>query len=238
MISVCIASYNGSQFIKEQLESILPQLSLEDEVIISDDGSSDGTLEIVRSLKDNRVRIIKNNGRHGFVWNFENALRNIHGDYVFFSDQDDIWEPNKVTKSLDYLQNYDLVVHDALLVDEKGTSLEKRYYECLHCYKGFWMNLWKTRFLGCCMAMTRNVIDYSLPFPKNTQGHDYWIGMLALTKFKVGFVDDVLIRYRRHGKNLSSCTEKSANSFFYKILKKRLPLLVNVIHRNFSEMIE
>jgi len=232
MISVCIASYNGRRFIKEQLESILPQLSFEDEVIISDDGSRDDTLEIVQSFKDNRIVIIKNVGQHGFVGNFENALKNVHGDYVFFSDQDDIWESNKVRKSLNYLQSFDLIVHDALLVDEKGASLGKTYFECLHHHKSFWMNLWKNRFLGCCMAMKRNVIDYSLPFPKNTQGHDYWIGMLALTKFKVGFVNDVLIHYRRHGENLSSCSEKSGNSLFYKILKKRLPLLTNIILKN------
>lgn len=238
MISVCLATYNGCKYIREQLESILPQLSEDDEIIVSDDVSSDNTVEVIQSLNDQRIVVVKNNGPHGFVKNFENVLKYIHGDFVFFSDQDDIWTPDKVKKSLNYLQKYDLIVHNALLVDANGCSLGKTYFECLHQGCGFWMNWWKNRFLGCCMVMKRNIIEYSLPFPQNTQGHDYWIGMLALAaKYKVGFVDDVLLLYRRHGNNLSPSSEKSNNSLFYKIFTKRLPLLINVLIRRFSKIL-
>lgn len=233
MISVCIATYNGKKYIKEQLNSIVSQISEQDEIIVSDDGSSDGTLDIVKAFDDKRIKIVSNENRHGFVGNFENALIHAQGNFIFLSDQDDVWAEKKIDKMLEYLNKYDLVVHDAMLVDENGRCLNKTYYECLHRNQGFWMNFWKNRFLGCCMAMKRCVLEYSLPFPKDTLGHDYWIGMLALTKYKVCFVDDVLLYYRRHGGNVSSSSEKSKNSFFYKIFIKRLPMLFWVIRRRF-----
>lgn len=231
MVSVCIATYNGGKYIKEQLDSIIPQLASDDEIIISDDGSKDNTLDVINSYGDERIHVVHNEHKHGFVGNFENAMRNVHGDYVFFCDQDDVWTMDKVKKSLSYLQEFDLIVHNALLVDGNGVSLEKTYYDCLHRKTGFWMNLWKTRFLGCCMVMKRSVVDYCLPFPKNMQGHDYWVGMMALAKYRVRFVDDVLMHYRRHGGNLSSSSDKSETSLFYKIFVKRLPLFVHVVVR-------
>ena len=97
-ISVCIATYNGERYIREQLDSILSQLSLDDEVIISDDGSKDSTIEIISSYLDSRIKVFKNNGKHGYVGNFENALNHSSGDFIFLSDQDDIWELQKIEK--------------------------------------------------------------------------------------------------------------------------------------------
>ncbi len=235
MISVCIATYNGEKYIKEQILSILPQLSDEDEIIVSDDGSNDETINVINCISDKRITVVYNKENHGFVGNFENALRNIHGDYVFLCDQDDIWASDKVNKSLNHLKKYDLIVHNALLIDGNGTSLEKTYYDCLHRKSGFFMNLWKNRFLGCCMVMKREVVDYCLPFPRNISGHDYWIGMLALTKYKVCFVDDVLLFYRRHGGNVSSSSDKSGTSLFYKLFVKRIPLLLDIIKKKISD---
>lgn len=231
MISVCMATYNGSKYIREQLDSIIPQLAEDDEIIISDDGSKDDTLELIKKYNDKRIIIVHNETNHGFVGNFENAMRNVRGDYVFLCDQDDVWARDKVEKSLKYLRKYDLIVHNALLVDGNGVSLNRSYFDCLHKKTGFWSNWWKTRFLGCCMVMKRSVVDYCLPFPKNMQGHDYWVGMMSLAKYKVGFVDDVLLFYRRHGGNVSSSSGKSENTLFYKIFVKRIPLLYCVFLR-------
>lgn len=108
MISVCMASYNGAIFIKQQAVSILNQLGLEDELIISDDGSKDNTLEILASLNDSRIKIYHHSAPHGVVSNFENAIKHASGDYIFLSDQDDIWLSNKKEKCLSCLQEYDL----------------------------------------------------------------------------------------------------------------------------------
>ena len=96
MISVCMASYNGEKYIKEQIDSILKQLSDEDELVISDDGSTDNTLSVIQSIHDKRIKLIHNQGEHGYSRNFENALKNSKGDYIFLSDQDDVWKDNKV----------------------------------------------------------------------------------------------------------------------------------------------
>ena len=88
MISVCIATYNGEKYLAEQLDSILLQVSEEDELIISDDGSTDGTIDIIMSYHDNRVKVLHHISSPGSSFvkatrNFENALLHAHGDYIF-----------------------------------------------------------------------------------------------------------------------------------------------------------
>nr|AIA84980.1 Glycos_transf_2 [uncultured Leptotrichia sp.] len=95
MISVCMATYNGSSFIKAQLESILFQLNTNDEVVISDDGSSDDTLSIIEAFNDPRIRLIEGPKIHSVAHNFEYAIRHSRGDIIFLSDQDDVWLNNK-----------------------------------------------------------------------------------------------------------------------------------------------
>ena len=107
MISVCIATYNGARYIGEQLASILKQLSAEDEVVVSDDGSTDGTLDIVRSFNDRRIRIVDGPRRHSPTLNFEWALRNAKGEYIFLADQDDVWLPDKLKAATDMLRGYE-----------------------------------------------------------------------------------------------------------------------------------
>lgn len=235
MISVCMATYNGGRYIKQQLESILSQLGPDDEVVISDDGSYDDTRSVILSLDDNRIRLLDNSGSHGFVSNFENALRNAKGDIIFLSDQDDVWLDGKVKTVSAALENYDLVIHDAQLIDGDGNSLGKTYYSTLHHKTGFWANLWKTRWLGCCMAFRREVLDYCLPMPKGIVAHDYWIGMMGMVKFRSCFLEDVLIGYRRHGNNVSTSSEKSSNSIWYKLVVKRANLLLAIAGRLISK---
>jgi len=226
-----MATYNGGKYIKEQIDSILCQISTIDELIISDDGSKDETLEVINSYDDKRIILLHNQSKHGFVGNFENALKNAKGDIIIFSDQDDIWKPNKVKVVTDRLQHYDLIVHDADLIDGEGKPLFKTYYSLMHGNKGFWANLWKTRWLGCCMAFRRNVLDACIPFPKKVVGHDYWIGMLGMVMFKYCFINDVLISYRRHSNNVSTSSEKSSNSVFYMLVTKRLNILIAIACR-------
>ena len=230
-VSVCIATYNGEKYISEQINSILPQLSNHDEIVVSDDGSTDTTIEIIVSFHDDRIKLFHNNQKHGVVYNFENALIHSQGDVIFLSDQDDIWQSDKVKNILPLFDNYDLVIHDAQLIDGDGNSLGKTYYSTLHHKTGFWANLWKTRWLGCCMAFKRNVLEECLPFPSNIVGHDYWIGMLGMIKFRYCFLDDILIYYRRHGGNVSSSSEKSRNSWLYKIFTKRFNLIIAIFKR-------
>lgn len=141
MISVCIATYNGGKYISKQIVSILNQLSDSDEIIVSDDGSKDDTINIIESLCDSRIKSYKNTGKHGVVPNFENALSKAKGDIIFFSDQDDIWADNKVKVILKELEDADLVVHDALIMDKDDNVSKVNYYSLRSPHSGYWKNL-------------------------------------------------------------------------------------------------
>ena len=94
-VSVCIASFQGERYISQQLRSILDQLSAEDEVILVDDGSEDGTCDKISALQDPRVGVMRNTKNQGVLRAFETALSCSSGEIVFLSDQDDLWLPKK-----------------------------------------------------------------------------------------------------------------------------------------------
>ena len=203
MISVCIATYNGEKYIKEQLLSILPQLGKKDEVIISDDHSTDNTLDIVKGLNDNRIKIVMNNREKGYTSNFENALSYAIGDYIFLSDQDDIWMSNKVDYCIAELKEYDLVVSDAILINSKGEKIDDSFFYKRNVYYTWLGNIFKFGFLGCCMAFKMNVLKKALPFPKKHLycTHDNWIFLVAQSFYKVKIsheklIGDILITHR------------------------------------------
>ena len=115
-VSVCLATYNGEKYIYDQLISILKQINKNDEVIISDDCSSDSTISIIKSLNDKRIRIFHHEriacGYKGTMKtcylvgkNAENALQHARGEYIFLADQDDVWHKNKVSVCFSYLDN-------------------------------------------------------------------------------------------------------------------------------------
>lgn len=227
-----MATYNGEKYVRQQVESILCQLSTEDELVVSDDGSKDDTVGIIKSFNDPRIHIFINEGKHGFVSNFANTFRHAKGDYIFLSDQDDYWKPDKVETVMGYLTNgIDLVTHNADLVDGEGQSLGSDYFSHLHSKTGFWANMWKTRFLGCCMCFSRDVLNKCMPMPSNIVSHDFWIGMIALKHFQVKFIDDRLLCYRRHGGNVSTSGSKSTSSWWFRIVEKRGYLLWKIMFR-------
>ncbi|GAB1358719.1 glycosyltransferase family 2 protein [Porphyromonadaceae bacterium] len=229
MISVCIATYNGAPYIKEQIDSILSQLSGDDEVIVSDDGSSDNTLSIIAAMNDARIKIVENKKRKGIIGNFENALYNARGEYIFLSDQDDIWLPDKVKVCVQQLQTADMIVHDATIVDSKGDILNDSFFAHHHSRNGYWNNLLRNSFLGCCIAFKKEFLTYILPIPPIAM-HDIWIGLIISRKGKVVFVNMPLIAYRRHENNASTTAEKSNLSLLYRI-KYRLELLYYSLSR-------
>jgi glycosyltransferase involved in cell wall biosynthesis len=232
MISVCIASFNGASYIKKQLSSILSQLSLNDEVIISDDGSTDDTIAIINSFNDNRIKLIYNNGTNGFTGNFENAIKNAIGDIIFLSDQDDVWFSNKVTISLDYLKNSDMVISNAEIVNENLEQIHPSHFDRYKVRSGFWKNLSKTRYIGACIAFRKEVLDRALPLPINHKycQHDWWLVLIGEAFYNVKLINEPLIKYRRHSFNASTGGKNSTNSFIKKILI-RIYTLYNIIKR-------
>jgi glycosyltransferase involved in cell wall biosynthesis len=232
MISVCIATYNGEKYILEQLKSIISQLSPSDEIIISDDNSNDNTLELIRSLKLPMIRIFNNKKEHGYTSNFENALMHAHGDYIFVSDQDDVWIDKKVRVCLNYLKRYDFVVSDAIITDSALSRSDYSYFQERNPYKSLIGNIIKFGYLGCCMAFKRELLNMALPFPHKHKlcTHDNWLLLVALSSYKVKIINERLIYYRRHDNNTSSGGFLNTTSFMFKI-KYRLYLMFHVFCR-------
>ena len=142
-VSVCIAAYNGEQYIKAQLDSILCQLSDGDEVVISDDGSTDRTIEIIKGYGSDTIVLLENQSFKSPIFNFENALKHAKNEIIFLSDQDDLWEENKVTTMLKHLQNCDLVMSDASIIDADGRELNSSFYTLNNSTSGLFNNLIK-----------------------------------------------------------------------------------------------
>lgn len=230
MISVCMTTYNGEKFVCQQLRSITAQLGTADEIIVSDDGSTDSTLAAIESMGDSRIKTIEGPRRRSPVWNFENALRHAKGDYIFLADQDDVWKPGKVSTMMEWLKRYDCVVSDAEMADESLRVIEKSYYSVHHTKPGRWYNLFvKNGYMGCCMAFTRRVLDAALPFPHGIAMHDLWLGNVAAFRFSVKFIHEPLVTYRCHGGNASfTATGKSGFSLSEK-LHIRLQTAINLL---------
>ncbi len=222
MISVCIPTYNGEKFIHEQLSSILNQLGNDDQVVISDDSSTDSTIEIINSFNDKRIILLIDNNFKSPIFNLENALKNASGDYIFLSDQDDVWLSNRVALTLEYLKNYDLVVVNGSIVDANKKTILPSYFEWKKSRSGFLKNLFKNSYLGCSLAFNRKILKNILPFPKKIAMHDIWIGLVSEIVGKTFFLDEKLFLYRRHENNVTFSIDRtddnlSDNSFAYKI---------------------
>ena len=232
-ISVCMTTYNGEKYIKEQLDSILIQLSKKDEVIIGDDGSTDSTLDIIKSYNDDRIKVYQNSFKN-LISNFEFTLNKANGEYIFLSDQDDVWLPNKVKNSLVDLLDYDVVISNCKVVNKNLEIMHESFFEINNSKKGLLSNLIKNSYLGCCFTFRSTLLKKALPFPTKIPMHDIWLGFVSELFFKVKFNNEPMILYRRHGENESASAEKSPYSFIEKI-NFRLFAFQNIIRLYFRK---
>jgi glycosyltransferase involved in cell wall biosynthesis len=228
MISVCITTCNGENFIVEQLNSILPQLNEDDEIVISDDGSTDNTINILESYNDVRFKIYKNNFKN-VVANFEFVIKKSKGDYIFLSDQDDIWHPTKVEEFINlFSKNIEavLVISNLQLIDKEGDSIYREFYK--NGFSGeLFDNIIQNNFIGCSMAFRKEAKDFILPFPRRLAMHDWWIGVCSIVFGNVFYIDKKLLFYRRHDNNIT----REGGADLVSKLKWRLNLVVNLVLR-------
>lgn len=198
-VSVAMATYNGEKYIEEQVRSILNNLGPNDELIISDDGSTDRTVEIVLGLRDPRIAVVKG-PQAGIKKNFENAIKCTGGRYIFLSDQDDVWEDGKVDKVVKTFEETKapVVVHNCSIVDEKGTVIEESFFDFRNSGPGAIKNFIKNTYIGCCMAFDASLKDVIIPIPDDIEMHDQWIGIIGDLLGKNIFINDKLIKYVRH----------------------------------------
>jgi glycosyltransferase involved in cell wall biosynthesis len=204
-----MATYQGERYVAAQLHSILGQLSPEDEVIVVDDGSADGTYREISALQDPRICCMRNTQNQGVLRAFEKALARSSREVIFLSDQDDLWLPNKVETVIEAFVDDPtlmLVVSDAILIDEDGTKIGNSFYAKRGKFRaGLWSNVLVGKFHGCTMAFRSTLLRCALPFPSGALvHHDTWIGCInALTGGTTKYVPEPLVAYRRHTTNVT-----------------------------------
>lgn len=204
-VSIAMATYNGSEYIIEQLNSLAKQTRLPDEVIITDDCSTDNTINLIENFaKDSPfpIYLFKNKENLGYSGNFNAALAKTTGELVFLSDQDDVWFPHKIETVLNHAEiNTDalIIMNDALLTD---ANLNSSNVTKLGQIKSGGLPI-SSFVMGCCCAIRRDLLDICLPIHKDYSSHDGWLVSFAIALNSRVIINEVLQFYRRHEKNES-----------------------------------
>lgn len=216
-VSVCLPTFNGGQYLRAQIGSILAQLAVDDELIISDDGSTDDTFKVINSFHDARILVLRRGGSPSLSMNVENTLRHSSGDFIFLADQDDVWCQGRLALMVSKLDRYDLVVSDCFVTDSELNVTHPSLFALQNSRPGLINNFFKNSYVGCCMAFKRSMLRSILPFPKNIAMHDWWIGLIGECFYKTYYLNEQLLYYRRHENNLSCTSKESINSMRVKI---------------------
>lgn len=207
-VSVIVATFNGSEYIEEQLKSIFADLKDGDELILSDDGSTDCTVSIAKEVSSRYPSVsttIINGPRRGISANFFNALIYSSGAYVFLSDQDDIWIKGKRDRVVSAFVSNDalVVMHNMNLIDNKGTVICDNWFRENPPSHGVIRNIIKSSYWGCCMSFSETMKSLLYPGFEGSIAHDQFVGLVGERLGKAIFLDDILLSHRISGFNQS-----------------------------------
>ena len=216
-----MTSFNGGRFIRQQIQSIQEQTLRFNQLIICDDGSSDNTKQIIKDLQkqDARIKLIENKENLGVYRNFEKALLFSKSEYIFLSDQDDIWFKYKLALHIDTYSNkpeLSNLINDALMFEQhnKEDKVSKKNNLSTPFFNPDFVQ-------GCCVSIRKEVLEILLPFP-DIMGltHDEWIFYVSEYCFIRGLIEEPLQYYRRHEKNdsISLFNQVSNNGKLKKLL--------------------
>lgn len=215
-INILIATYNGEAYLAEQINSIVVQTHKSWNILIHDDNSTDNTLKIIYEFVEKypfKIKLIDDEKSFASsLANFSFLLEQSHANYIMFCDQDDIWEKDKVEKTLAKMQSMEKVYNDAPLlvhtdlkvVDEKLNTLHDSFWRHEHIlpqYNSLSRLLVQNTITGCTMMINRKLAEISLPVPKDAMMHDWWIGLVASNFGKIGYIKETTIQYRQHSQN-------------------------------------
>lgn len=237
LVSVVMAVYNGELYLKEQLESISNLTYNNIELIISDDGSDDSTLKIIKEFQQKfPLKLIINKGKKGVNGNFYNALKHATGDYIALCDQDDIWLPNKIEILLEHIDDYDIIHSSVELIDKMGqkhsNKLLVKEYTQDHTDKTDFIDFITIGWmLGCTSLIRRELVEKAMPFPDDIFFHDWWMTFVSLKEGNgIKFINTPTIKYRQHTTN--SAQEVFSNSNWY-IKKIKFNRLLEIRYRDY-----
>ena len=218
MVSVCMATYNGAEFIEHQLRSILDELEPGDEVVIVDDASTDDTLRVIADVADSRIRVERNEHNIGYVGSFEAAMRGARGEVLLLSDQDDEWIPGRrgalAQAALETgvaASNLVLLGSDAPLRSPitgrpwmlRARTSGQNFRNELRILAG------AAPYFGCAMAVRRDLVAAAVPFPSFlTESHDLWIATVANSAGRMRHVEAPTVRRRIHEANASAASPR------------------------------
>jgi len=226
-VSIAMCTYNGERFLKEQIDSILNQSYKNFELIITDDCSSDKTIEIIKEyLKhDDRIKLFQNEKNLGFIKNFEKAISLCSGEYIALADQDDIWKGNKLEVFLKELKDNVLIYSDAILIDKNSKELGRELIRSTdkelvrgRCNKAF---IHSNCVSGNTLMFKKELVQYILPIPENMSFHDIWIAFVASSYGTITYTDESMTYYRRYAEQVTKSTTKDYQSFFDRFKKKK-----------------
>jgi glycosyltransferase involved in cell wall biosynthesis len=220
-VSVVLCTFNGGSYVGEQIDSILGQSHPPDEIVIADDGSSDGTLErIMRQLEQRalptppHVKVLEATTTVGVTPNFSRAITAASADVVFLADQDDVWRPSKIAHQLAALSRQPhamLSVSNARLIAATGADtgvdqfgalgVGRREVASMNSELATATLVRRSVLLGMTFAIRREVLDLALPIPTSWP-HDYWLALVASSLGPIAVVPECLVSYRQHDANV------------------------------------
>ena len=205
-VSVIIPTYNGSRFIKETVQSVIGQTYPNIEIIIVDDGSTDNTPDIVKSINDPRLIHIRQ-ANSGVSMARNHGIDISHGDYIAFLDHDDVWLPHKLERQLQLFKedpNIAMVYSDTFIIDENN-SIINTYSHKIKFYRGM---IFKELFFSCFITILTVVIKKPVflevgPFLPFKIGEDYDLFLKCAARYPIDYIDEPLAKYRVHESNYS-----------------------------------
>lgn len=213
-VSVCMATYNGSRYVAEQLSSILDQLGPNDEVVVVDDASTDTTVDVVESVRDPRIIIHRNDRNRGYVRSFARAIELSTADVIVLSDQDDIWVEGRLDALVTATEAHDVVASNLKLLDSEQPLRSpltgrpwllspdddgRRLRNELRILAG------DAPYFGCAMALRRDALALVMPFPDYLrESHDLWIATAANAAGRLGHLAQTTVLRRVHDDNAST----------------------------------
>ena len=226
LISIAMCSYNGERFIKEQIDSILDQSYSNFELIITDDCSSDTTIDIIKNYQENdkRIKLYQNDTNLGFVKNFEKAISLCKGEYIALADQDDIWKKDKLKIFIENIDENVLIYSDAILIDEHSQSMNKELIRPTNDLVSGSNNrafILTNCVSGNTLMFKKALLQYILPIPDDVSFHDIWIAFVASTYGSITFTNESMTYYRRYPEQVTKSREKNYESFFDRFEKKK-----------------
>ncbi len=198
-VSIVLCTYNGERYLHKQLDSLLQQTYPIFEIIIQDDHSQDGTFTILEEYAHDHdnIKLFQNESAHGVNGNFFSAMRKATGDFIAISDQDDIWEADKIEKQIDAIGNKLLCGGHSRPFSEDGAFV---HFEERHPNTNLIRLLFITSIPGHTMLMRRELLEI-IPFDDTTSlpsSYDFYFEMTAAAYNSIAYVDGVLVNQRRH----------------------------------------